>query len=101
MCSVHTPKAPETKEKPLQYLTNVWLDGTGASQGVIGRNSLRMDLGGPAQRVPVNTQATPAAAPAATPAASTGAQTVTTGTTGGRIGMGTTTQRVNTPWQAL
>lgn len=98
MCSVHTPKAPETKEKPLQYLTNVWLDGTAASQGVVGRNSLRMDLGGPAQRVPVNTQAAPAATPAAPSGSASGAVTAPTS---GRIGMGTTTQRVNTPWQAL
>lgn len=98
MCSVHTPKAPETKEKPLQYLTNVWLDGTAASQGVVGRNSLRMDLGGPAQRVPVNTNATPAVTPA-TPAPAPAA--AVTPPSGGSLGMGSTTRRVNTPWQAL
>ncbi|MCO5735931.1 hypothetical protein [Stenotrophomonas maltophilia] len=48
------PAAQETPEdKPIQYLSNFWLDGTGTSRGVIGRNNLRMDLTGQSQRIPV------------------------------------------------
>lgn len=48
------PAAAETPEdKPVQYLSNFWLDGTGTSRGTVGRNNLRMDLNGRTQRIPV------------------------------------------------
>jgi len=42
MCK--TPKVKQPVEKPVQYLSNPWLDGL-AIGGERGRNSLRVDLG--------------------------------------------------------
>ena len=48
MCKVKTPKpkTTEPEKKPVQYLSNPWLDGLGiVGAGTRGRNSLRLDPG--------------------------------------------------------
>lgn len=67
MCTTKAPKAPPPeKKKPVQYLSNPWVDGLGiVGSGARGRNSLRIDPGSP--RVPVTPlppgNPTPPAAP--------------------------------------
>lgn len=45
MCTAKAPKAPKQEpEKPVQYLSNPWVDGLGISGSQArGRNSLRSD----------------------------------------------------------
>lgn len=97
MCTAKTPKQPKVEEKEVQYLTNVWTDGTTASQG-IARNSLRMDLGSgqqPTVRLPV--VATNPAAPVQTPKSTPGAGS----SLGMQTGRGYTGKALNVQQQLL
>lgn len=63
MCTAKPPKPQPTsqdKPKPVQYLSNPWVDGLGiVGSETRGRNSLRIDPGTPRRPVTVTPPITP------------------------------------------
>lgn len=63
MCIGSKPKAPKTPAatpaKPPVYMRNPYLDGMGTNAELVGRNSLRIDMGTPPARPPAPAPITP------------------------------------------
>lgn len=66
MCTtVKSPTPRPVTEKDPIYMRNPWLDGLGIGAEARGRNSLRIDLGGPSRRP----RGTPSGSPGGSPGA--------------------------------
>lgn len=64
MCTVSAPKPQTPQDKPVQYLSNPWLDGAAIGNRASGRNSLRIDRAAPGTP-PASGVQTPAPMPGA------------------------------------